>query len=95
MKNSAKILFGGVLLFGVITCATMNLDYDADGADQYGFPFNFYTKVSGYNEVTMEGGTSVEFDTLNFAYDLTFALLLSWLMVFAYKKLRRPKNITN
>jgi len=93
MKNGIKILLGGVLLFGIITLATTSLDYDADGADRYGFPLNFYTKVTGYNEITMEGGTSIEFDTLNFICDLAVASLLSWLMLLTYRKLRRRKTL--
>ena len=72
----------------------MNLDYDADGADQYGFPLNFYNKVSGYNEVTKQSGTSTEFDILSFTGDLALALLLSWLITLIYNKLRHKGSTT-
>lgn len=93
MRNTFKILFGGILLFGIITCATMTLNYDADGADQYGFPFNFYAKVNGYDMGTNEGVTSIEFEALSLVYDLAFALLLSWLTMLIHNKFRCKKSI--
>ena len=94
MRKSFRILLGGIFLFAIITCVTMNLDYDADGTDQYGFPFNFYTKVRGYDMVTNEGGTSIEFKTLSLVYDLALALLLSWLITLIYNKLRHKGSTT-
>ena len=80
MRNSYKILLGGILLFGLITWATASLRYNADGADECGFPFNFYTKVSGYNVITNEGGTSTEFNFLALLGDVLFTLLASWII---------------
>ncbi|RZL15555.1 MAG: hypothetical protein EOO96_30005 [Pedobacter sp.] len=80
MKNSLKILAGALVLFGIITWATCSLHYNADGADEYGFPLNFYTKVSGYNLETQQGGTAINFDFFALLGDVVFALVLSILI---------------
>lgn len=81
MRKSYKILLGGILLFGLITWATASLRYNADGADECGFPFNFYTKVSGYNVITNEGGTSTEFNFLALLGDVVLAFAVSWVIL--------------
>ena len=80
MKTSFRILAGALALFGIITLATSSLHYNADGADQYGFPFNFYTKISGYNIETQQGGTTINFDFFALLGDLFLALVVSMLV---------------
>ncbi|MNK22667.1 hypothetical protein D3C87_409480 [compost metagenome] len=80
MKTSFKILAGALVLFGIITFASSSLHYNADGADQYGFPFNFYTKVSGYNIETQQGGTAINFDFFALLVDVLLALVVSTLI---------------
>lgn len=89
MKIGYKILLGGILLFFLITWATASLRYNADGADECGFPFNFYTKVSGYNVITNEGGTSTEFNFLALLGDVVFAFLVSWIIFKLIKKFNK------
>nr|WP_315424384.1 hypothetical protein [uncultured Pedobacter sp.] len=93
MKNSYKILLGGILLFGIITWSTLSLSYDADGADQYGFPLKFYTKVSGYNLATQQGGTSTDFDFLALLADVAFAFAGSYIVFKLIKNFNRNANI--
>jgi len=93
MRNSYKILLGGVVLFGLITWATASLRYNADGADEYGFPFNFYTKVSGYDIVTNEGGTSTSFSFLALVGDIAFAFIGSWLIYKVINKFNKKANV--
>jgi uncharacterized membrane protein YjgN (DUF898 family) len=57
MKIKYKIVIGTLLCFVIINLATSSLRYNADGADKYGFPFNFYTKVSGYNVASQQNDT--------------------------------------
>lgn len=80
MKTNFRILAGTLLLFGIITLATSSLHYNADGADEYGFPFNFYNKASGYNLETQQGGTAINFDFFALLGDVVFALVLSLLI---------------
>ena len=80
MRKSYKTLLGGILLFGLITWTTASLHYDADDPDEYGFPFNFYRKVSGYNVVTKHGDSSIEFSALALLGDMAFAFTSSWLI---------------
>lgn len=93
MKAIYKILLGGILLFIIINWATASLNYDADGADQYGFPLNFYTKVSGYDVITKEGGTSTEFNSFSLLADVTFALAGSWLIFTLINKFKKKANV--
>ncbi|RZL43840.1 MAG: hypothetical protein EOP00_22265 [Pedobacter sp.] len=93
MRNSYKILLGGLLLFVIITWATASLQYNADGADEYGFPFNFYTKVSGYDIVTNEGATSTRFSFLGLLGDVTFAFAASWLFITVINKFNKKANV--
>ena len=93
MKSSYKILIGGILIFGILTLTTSSLHYDADGADIYGFPFSFYTKVSGYNVVTNEGDTSTQFRFLALLGDIAFAFLGSWLIFKLINKLYKKGNV--
>lgn len=94
MSKSYKIIWVGLLIFGLITWTTMSLNYDTDSADKYGFPFNFYTKVSGYNVITNEGGTVTEFNYLALLGDTAFALAFSWLLFMLVDKFnKRTKNI--
>ena len=92
MKASYKILLGGILLFGIITLTTMSLDYNADGADQYGFPFNFYTKISGYNMETNKGGTSIRLSLLALLADVAFAFAASWLIIKLITKFNKKSS---
>lgn len=92
MKNVFKIFLGAILLFAVINLATSSLQYNADGADNYGFPFNFYTKVSGYNMATKEGNTSTTFDVLALAGDILFAAGISWLLLNLFNKMISTKK---
>ncbi|SOD20474.1 hypothetical protein [Pedobacter xixiisoli] len=91
MKSSYKILLGGLALFGIITLATSSLHYDADGADEYGFPFNFYTKVSGYSLITKQGNTSTDFSPLALIGDIALAFLTSWLILKLTNKFNAKK----
>jgi len=93
MRNSYKILLGGILLFGLITWATASLRYNADGADKCGFPFNFYTKVSGYNVITNEDGTSTKFNFLALLGDVALAFLGSWLIFKLINKFNKKAII--
>ncbi|RZL34686.1 MAG: hypothetical protein EOO96_08990 [Pedobacter sp.] len=92
MRNNYKVLFGTILLFGIITLATSSLESNADGADKYGFPFNFYTKAVGYNIETKQGDISRDFDGLSLASDILFALILSWLLFWIFNKNRLKKS---
>ncbi|WP_231425851.1 MULTISPECIES: hypothetical protein [Pedobacter] len=80
MKIIFKILLGGFVLFIIINWATASLSYDADGADQYGFPLNFYTKVTGYHIETKQGSTSINFSLIALLADVVFAFAGSWLI---------------
>jgi len=93
MKISYKLVFGTLLLFGIITLTTMSLDYNADGADQYGFPLNFYTKVSGYNMETNKGGTSIRFSLLALLIDIVIAFVSSWIIFKLIKKFNKKVNV--
>ena len=84
---------GGVLLFSIITLATSSLYYNADGADAYGFPFNFYRKVSGYNMVSGQQSTATDFKVLALIGDFTFAFLASWGIFKLINKLRKKGNV--
>lgn len=93
MKSVYKILIGDALIFGIVTLATSSLHYDADGADNYGFPFSFYTKVSGYNVVTNEGDTSIQFRLFALLGDIVLAFLGSWLIFKLINKLYKKGNV--
>jgi len=86
MKTSYKIILGGILFFCIITFATASLRYNADGADEYGFPLNFYTKITGYSIETNQGGTSVRFSLPALLADITFAFAGSWLFFKLMRK---------
>jgi len=92
MKSSYKVLIGGILLFGGITLLTSSLHYNADGADTYGFPLNFYKKVSGYDITTGQGGTSRDLNVLALIGDIVFALSASWFILLLIKKFNRKTN---
>lgn len=93
MKDSYKILIGGALIFGIVTLVTSSLHYNADGADTYGFPFNFYTKVSGYNLATSEGNTTTDFNPGALFGDVVFAFLGSWLIFKLINKFYKKGNV--
>jgi len=93
MKAIYKILSRGILLFIIINWATASLNYNADGADQYGFPLNFYTKVSGYDVITKEGRTSTNFNFFAFLADVTFALASSWLIFTFIDRFKKKANV--
>lgn len=93
MKSTYKILIGGLLIFCTITLATSSLHYDADGADNYGFPFNFYNKVSGYNLATGEGSTTTDFNPGALFGDVVFAFLGSWLIFKLINKFYKKGNV--
>jgi len=91
-KRILQILSGTLLLFGIITLATSSLKYDADGADEYGFPFNFYTKVSGYNLNTQLDDTVTEFKAFALIGNIIFALVLSIIGFLVMQRFRKSNK---
>jgi len=88
-KRILQILSSTLLLFGIITLATSSLKYDADGVDEYGFPFNFYTKVSGYNLNTQLDDTVTEFKAFALIGNIIFALVLSIIGFLVMQRFRK------
>ena len=92
MKNSYKILIGAFLLFGILQWATSSLEFNADGADKWGFPFNFYYKVSGINSITQQDDESTRFTVLSLAGDITFAFVCSWGLITLFNKIATTQS---
>lgn len=91
-KRILQILSSTLLLFGIITLATSSLKYDADGVDEYGFPFNFYTKVSGYNLNTQLDDTVTEFKAFALIGNIIFALVLSIIGFLVMQRFRKSNK---
>lgn len=82
------------ILFGVITWLGSSLTYNADGADRYGFPFTFFSKVNGYDMITKTSSTVTNFNFFALTGDIVLILFLSWLIITIYKRIfnRTVKN---
>lgn len=93
MKKYLILIILTLVIFGLLTFSTAQIETPADGDDKYGFPLTYYTKIGGM----IYPAPSSESDLIRKNYlfllvDIGFAFFLSFLFLTIYKKFSNRKK---
>jgi hypothetical protein len=81
-KKPSFFIIASIVVFILLTTATMEVESPSDGKDTYGYPLRFYTTTGGKCAVCTQ-----TFEWWKFGVDYIFVLAAGLGLVYIYKRL--------